>query len=577
MTDGLALPPGLILILAGLLTLVVPRLPRAPVMLGAPVLTLVAVWWLWSMATVAPEGGPFAGETVYAGTAQYLGMTLHPVRVDALAVVFATVFSLMAFAGALFAIEHPDRRELGVLQIYAGSAVGAVLAGDLVTLFVFWEVMAIASTVAIWSGGPQSGPAGLRYAVIHFFGGVLLMGGAAGLIAGSGSTVFGAIPGEGAIAAMILVAFLINAGGWPLNAWVADAYPRASIVGTVFLSAFTTKTAIYALIRGFPGEEWLLWIGMATIVYGVLYALVESEIRRLLAYAIVAQSGFMLVGIGIGTDMGLNGAAGHAFVSILYSALLFMAAGAVMQATGESRAAHLGGLVHSMPRTAWLAVFGGFCIASFPGTGSYVSKSLISSGAGYAGIEWVWYGLTAAGVGVVLSVAIRFPWLTFFGPARPGVSGADPDRRQQAAMGLLAALVLLIALMPGWFYAMLPHPVDYTPYKGELILGQIELLAFGAVGYGLALWLLPARDGITLDTDWLYRDAGRWAVRNGGAGLLGLYDVVANGVEGSVRRALRGLYRAHGPESVLSRTRPTGYVALWMTALLVTLIVIALV
>jgi len=481
----------------------------------------------------------------------------------------------MAFIGALFALEHDNRRELAALQVYAGSAVGAVLAGDLVTLFIFWELMAIASMLVIWAGGREAGGPGLRYAVIHFLGGVLLMAGAAGLIVGTGSTVFGPVDGEGLIPAMILVAFVINAAGWPLNAWLADAYPRASVYGTVFLSAFTTKTAIYALVRAFPGEEWLLWIGLATIAYGVIWALVESEIRRLLCYAIVAQSGFMLVGIGMGTDMGVAGAAGHAPISILYSALLFMAAGAVMRATGQSNGADLGGLAGRMPVTCALAILGGLCISAFPGTGAFVSKSLISSGAGYAELETVWYALTAAGVGVFLSAGIRFQWITFGGPGR-GQEAADPPRHQIAAMAIAGIAVLLVALSPAAYYGALPRPVDYTPYKAELILAQLQLLLFGGLGYALAFWLLPARHGITLDTDWLYRGAGRWLVRILGNGSVAAYGRLSDRVLRAVERATAGLYRTHGPESALAETRPTGYVALWMTFLLSTLILLSL-
>ena len=370
MTEALILPPGLILVLSGLAMLVVPRPGRGVLLVGAPILMLVFAWMLAGDAAPIAEG-PFAGTTALVSTGHWLGLALHPVRIDALGLLFTTVFAIAAAAGGLYAARREDAKELAAMQVYAGSAVCAVLAGDLITLFIFWEIMAIASTVVIWSGGEGARGPGLRYAVIHFLGGALLMAGVAGYVQATGQTAFTALPGDGIVAGLVLLAFLVNSGAWPLNAWLPDAYPEASWAGTVYLQSFTTKTAIYALIRGFPGEEWLLWLGLATMLYGIVYALLETEIRRLLCHAIIVQSGFLLVAIGLGTDMTLNGAAGHTFVSILYSALLFMVAGAVMQATGKRHLPELGGLARSMPLTATLAVIGGLCIAAFPGTGAY--------------------------------------------------------------------------------------------------------------------------------------------------------------------------------------------------------------
>ena len=570
-----ALPPGLILIASGLLTLVLPRGARGAALLLAPLLTLFTAWYLSGFAAPAPEGSAFSG-TLYLTGANWLGMELHPVRIDALGLLFTTVFAITAFAGGLFALRLPDAKELAALQVYAGSAVGAVLAGDVVTLFVFWELMAIASTIIIWAGGAGAKGAGLRYAAIHFLGGAFLMAGIAGQVVTTGETAFTALPDGGIIPALVLVAFLINAGAWPLNAWLPDAYPRASWAGTVFLSAFTTKTAVYALVRGFPGEEWLIWLGMATMLYGIVYALIETELRRLLCYAIIAQTGFMLVGTGIGTPMALDGAAGHAFVSILYSALLFMAAGAILRQTGTVEAERLGGLWRAMPLTAGLAVIGAVCISAFPGTGAFVSKSLISSGAGKAEMLWVWLGLTAAGVGVVLHGGVRFPLLAFF-QDRPGPRLTDPPLPMQAAMVIVAALVLAIA--PAWqvFYALLPGTPDYMPYKASGVLAQFQLLVFGAIAY-LAAWrLLPVRAGTTLDTDWLYRGAGRAVARVGGEGLLALYARAEAWTVDRYIRVIDSLYSMHGPGGALARSRPSGYMALWMTVMLLLLLVFTVV
>lgn len=571
MTDAVLLPPGLIVILSGLLLLRVPERHRLIFLLGAPLLTLAYTWALASQAALILEG-PFAGTEALVSTGRWLGLELFPVRVDALGLIFATVFCIMAAAGGLFALSLPDARELAALQVYAGSAIGAVLAGDLVTLFVFWELMAIASTLVIWAGGEDARGPGLRYAAIHFLGGALLMAGAAGYVATTGETAFLALPSEGLIAALVLLAFLVNSGAWPLNAWLPDAYPRASWAGTVFLSAFTTKTAVYALIRGFPGEEWVLWLGLATLLYGCVYALIETEIRRLLCFAIIVQSGFLLTGIGMGTRLGLNGAAGHAFLSILYSGLLFMVAGAVIQATGRRRLGELGGLWRRMPITGVMAVIGGLAIAAMPGMGSYVSKALITSAAGYGEMFYVWLALTAAGAGVAMHGAVRLQWGVFGGADRGGPA-EDPPLPMLAAMVALAAVIVAIALFWEGFYALLPLPEPYKPYKAETVIAQIQLLAGAALVYLLALRLLPERRGITLDTDWLYRGAGAFLLRVVGEGALDAYSRSVRRWWRSYDRVVAGLYRTHGPEGALAKSRPSGYVALWMTALLCLLLI----
>ena len=575
MTEAAVFPPGLILVLSGLVMLGAPRRGRAVLLVGAPLAVLVNTWLLAGAAAPIAEG-PFAGETALVSTAEWLGLTLHPVRIDVLGLVFTTVFAIAAAAGGLYATRRENARELAAMQVYAGSAVCAVLAGDLVTLFVFWEIMAIASTVIIWAGGPGAKLPGLRYAAIHFLGGALLMAGVAGYVHATGETAFTALPSEGLVAGLVLLAFLINSGAWPLNAWLPDAYPEASWAGTVYLQSFTTKTAIYALIRGFPGEEWLLWLGLATMLFGILYALLETEIRRLLCHAIIVQSGFLLVAIGLGTEMTLNGATGHTFVSILYSALLFMVAGAVMQATGKRHLPELGGLARSMPLTATLAVIGGLCIAAFPGTGAYVSKSLISSGAGYAGAFWIWLALTAAGVGVMLHAGIRFQWAIFAGAHR-GDTAQDPPWPMLAAMVTLAAVVVAIAIFWKPFYALMPHAVDYKPYKPDAVLAQLQLLLAAALAYLLARRILPDRRGITLDLDWAWRGAGAVAVQVLGEHLVAAYHRWADGWLTNFDRLIAGLYRTHGPEGALARSRPSGYVALWMSALLCLLLIFTLV
>ena len=424
----------------------------------APLLTLGAVW-------AVPDGVVLQIE--------YLGLELVPLKADALSRIFATVFAFAAFAGGLFALNQSRVTELVAAFCYAGSAIGVVFAGDLVTLFIFWEFMAIGSTLVIWMGGAGARKAGLRYAAIHFLGGVLLMAGVTGQVLATGSTAFEAMQADTLATMLILAAFLVNAGAPPLSAWVGDAYPRASWSGTVFLSAFTTKTAVYVLIRGFPGEEILIWIGLFMVFYGIIYAILENDMRRILVYSIVNQVGFMVTAVGIGTELALNGAAAHAFVHIIYKALLLMSAGSVLLMTGKSKCTDLGGLFRTMPVSCICGIIGALAISSFPLTSGYPAKSMITSAAGYEHMFYVWLGLSAASAGAFLYVGLKFPWFVFFQkdsgmrPPDPPLEHAgldDPARgRLHSARGVVRAALCDAALRDGKGLRALHRPSHRIP------------------------------------------------------------------------------------------------------------------
>ena len=339
-----AFPPGLVLLLGAFaLPLIKGRL-RDAVALGLPLVTLALVWQV-------PDG--------VAVTLPFLDYTLEPVDGDSLSRLFGTIFAIMAFAGTLFALHQARVAELAAAFAYAGASIGVVFAGDLITVFVFWEIMAIGSTMVLWATGSESAyRASFRYILIHLLGGVLLMAGIVDYAAQTGSVVFEAMRLESRATWLILGGFLINVAAPPLSAWLPDAYPEASPSGAVFLSAFTTKTAVYVLMRGYPGTELLVYLGLYMIFYGIIYALLENDMRRILAYSIVNQVGFMVTGIGLGTEMALNGSAAHAFAHIIYKALLLMSAGSVLYMTGKRKCTELGGLFQSMPLTCICGVVG---------------------------------------------------------------------------------------------------------------------------------------------------------------------------------------------------------------------------
>jgi multicomponent Na+:H+ antiporter subunit D len=559
MTTSFAVLPSLLLIGGGL---VLPLL-RGPLR-GAAVLVLplVALGLVWRV----PDGVALA--------VPFLGYELALVKGDALSRLFATVFSLMAFAGGLFALNQKRIVELSAAFCYAGGAIGVVFAGDLVTVFIFWELMAIASTVVIWSAGPTARAAGLRYAAIHLFGGILLMAGIAGQIADTGSLAFGRMTLDSVPRWLILAGFLVNVAAPPFSSWLPDAYVESSWSGMVFLSAFTTKTAVYVLLRGFPGTELLIYLGLFMVFYGIVYAILENDMRRILAYSIVNQVGFMVTGAGIGTEMALNGAAAHAFAHIIYKALLLMSAGSVLYMTGKRKCTDLGGLFRTMPITAACGIVGALSISAFPLTSGFVSKSMISEAAGMAHLEVIWYLLAAASAGVFLHAGVKFPWFVFFqkdSELRP----PDPPWNMRAAMLLFAALCIGLGVAPGPLYAMLPFKVDFVPYTGSHVVFQLQLLLFSGLAFFLMLGWLHRTLTITLDVDWLYRRLGVVVLWQFDRWVQASWNGLAGAAARSARIIVDWTYRHHGADGIMARTWPTGLMAFWTTIVLAAYLVLS--
>ena len=482
--------PGLLLIVAAIFIPLFRGSARTVFILTIPLLALLSVWSS-DLGSVCSTG--------------YLGYTLQWMQLDALSRLFITVFAITVFTGSLFCCIQARAIELSAAFVYAGAAMSVVLAGDLITLFVFWEIMALASTLLLWSAGTQqSWQAGMRYILIHLLGGVVLMAGIAAHIYDTGSIAFTEMQPNQIGTILILCGFLLNAGAPPLTAWLADAYPESSFSGMVFLSAFTTKTAVYVLMRGFPGTEILILIGVFMIFYGIIYALLENDMRRILAYSIVNQVGFMVCGVGIGTEMALNGAAAHAFTHIVYKALLLMSAGSVLYMTGKRKCTDLGGLIHSMPVTAVCGIIGALAISSFPFTSGFISKSMITQSSVDEHILWVWLSLQAASAGVFLHAGIKFPWFVFF-QKDSGLRPAESPLNMRLGMLLFAFVCLFLGVFPNVLYAMLPYTVNYVPYTVAHVLTQLQLLLFSGLAFFVMLPLMKRTLTISLDFDWFYR------------------------------------------------------------------------
>ncbi len=549
----LIIPPALILLAGAVLTGLSRGMVRTGVLLLGP---LCALWAVWQV----PDG--------VAVTASFLGYDIEPVEGSPLRRLFATIFTIMSFTGALFAFRQAKWYELAAAQAYAAGAVGVAFAGDLITLFLYWEVMAIFSTVVVWCGGtPAARAAGIRYAILHLLGGVILKVGIEGVVVHTGSVQIEAMLANSFDSWMILIGILINAAAPPFSAWLADAYPASSPTGSVFLSAFTTKSAVLALILLFPGEPVLIWIGLYMVFYGIVYALLENDARRILAYSVVNQVGFMVCAVGIGTELALNGAAAHAFAHIIYKALLFMSAGVVIYRTGMTRCSDLGGLFRTMPLTTICGIVGALAISSFPLTSGFTTKTLISVAAQQQGLALVYFLLAAASAGVFLHAGIKFPWFVFF-QKDSGLRPKDAPWNMGAAMVLFAAACIGIGTFPELFWTLLPYPVEYDAYAADKVLFYLQLLLFSGLAFFLLLPLMRRTLTLSLDTDWVWRVLLRRIGEAMLAGIGSLSQRFQALLKVLVDRAGPRLTRQFSSSGGLGRTWQIGTTALWIAVLL---------
>ncbi|MCR9095306.1 MAG: Na(+)/H(+) antiporter subunit D [bacterium] len=549
-------PPGLLLVLAAIPVALLPQRLSQPAMLVLPV---IGLWQLFQMPAE------------FSQTLQVFDYTLEITRIDPLSRVFGIVFHIAAFIGVLYAAHQRDPLQAGASLIYAGAAIAAVFAGDLLTLFVWWELTAVSSVFLIWaSRNERALRAGQRYLVIQVLSGLLLLAGAIDLYAESGSLTFEHIGLGSRGGLLVFLAFGIKACFPLLHGWMKDAYPEATVTGTVFLSGFTTKLAIYALARGYAGTEILIPIGAAMTAFPIFFAVIENDLRRVLSYSLNNQLGFMVVGIGIGTELALNGTVAHVFAHVIYKALLFMAMGAVLFRVGTIKASELGGLYKSMPWTAAFCIIGSISISGFPLTSGFVSKSMVLSAANAEHLLLASLVLLFASAGVLDHSGIKIPFFSFFAHDS-GKRVEEAPKNMLAAMAIAAFLCIGVGVYPAPLYAILPYPVDYAPYTWTHVFTVLQLLIFAALGF-VFLWKMgwypPELRSTVLDVDWVWRRAFPAVWR----GLVSVWKDAQETfllIADAVRLRVLDLASASlSPWSRFGEPWPTGATAMWAAALL---------
>lgn len=525
-------PPGLILIAGAILVPFIKGHWKNFYVIALPVLAFTCIWQL-------PAGESFR-------VALFNGFEpIALLRVDKLSKAFGYIFMINAFAAFIYAFHLKDNTQHVAALLYVGSALGVVFAGDLISLYIFWELMAVTSMFLILARKTnESRGAAFRYVMMHMLGGVILMAGILVTYYKSGSISFEAFTERHIGTWLILIGFLVNAAAPPFSAWLSDAYPEATVTGAVILSAYTTKTAVYTLVRGFPGWEILIAVGCVMTIYGIIYALLENDMRRILGYSIINQVGFMVAGVGIGTAIALNGTVAHAFCHIIYKSLLWMSAGAVLHRVGKSKCTELGGLYKTMPWTLILGCVGAIAISAVPLTSGFTSKTLIIQGAADHHLFWAWLVLEIASAGVFLHAGIKFPYFVFFAKDR-GLRPPEAPKSMLLGMGIMAFLCIFLGVYPDPLYRILPMNVDYEfhAYTLEHVVTQMQLLMFSALVFFLLLPLLKRTPTISLDTDWFYRKGVAWVFRALDHGLNGINERVKNLVVDQSAASLARFFR----------------------------------
>lgn len=549
--------------------------PFVPFFIAA-MLALITHGWLRNVILIATPvlGGLHLYLDVSSGiisTVSIMEFDLQLMRTDRLSLLFGYLFHIAAFIAVIFAWHVRDRIQHAAGMLYAGSALGAVFAGDLIALFVFWELLAVTSVFLIWARRSERAiRAGIRYLVFQVSSGMLLLAGALLHYDQTGSLAFDFIGLNGVSGWLIFIAFGIKCGFPLLHNWLTDAYPEATASGTVFLSAFTTKVAVYALARGFPGTELLVYIGAVMTCFPIFFAVIENDLRRVLAYSMINQLGFMVCGIGIGTSLALNGAVAHAFNDVLFKGLLFMSMGAVLYRAGNTNGSDLGGLYKSMPKTATLCIVGACSISAFPLFSGFVSKSMVMTAMIQQGYDYIWLMLLFASAGVFHHAGIKIPYFAFFAKDS-GIRTQEAPLNMLFAMGIAAVLCIFIGTQPQYLYSQLPWVVDYWPYNTSHILSQTQLLFFSALAF---VWLNkqglypPEIHAVNIDAEWLYRkllpNTARWIYNSSHR----IHLSVSDSVMTSLKQISKTMASSYIGRLQLATSWPTGSMVFWIAVIL---------
>jgi len=512
--------PGLVIFLGGfLIPFIKWRKVKLAYFLSLPIIGLIIL--------ILTSKGVFGSippwpHALYKWRVPFLQYTLILGRIDKLSMVFAYIYVIAAFCMNIYALNVKNHWEHVAAMIYVGSSLGAVFAGDFFTLFFCLEIMSWAPVFLLWFRGTKKAMGcGVRYILWHHFSGVCILAGILMHLHKTGSIAFVHMPWawdwDHLGYNLMLLGFLINSATTPFHSWLSDTYSEATPSGSIYMTAYTTKTAIHCLIRTFSGVQLIMWMGAIQAVFALFLAVLENDGRRLCSYHIISQIGYMVAGVGIGTPMGINGAASHALCHIIYNALLYMGAGCALYVVGTAKFNELGGLYKYMPISFWLYMVGGFSISGFPLFNGFISKCMTIEASELIQRPYIYLLLEGATVGTFLHTGLKLPWNIWLqGKDEPPPkiraklkdSALNTPINMLIGMGILAFLCIFMGIYPKILYDMLPYPVEFVPFTTTRVFSITQMFIFTFMGFWLLRVLVKGYPTYTIDTDWLLRMPG---------------------------------------------------------------------
>lgn len=492
--NSLLAHPSIVLLLGAVIIAVLPRKYKKYLLLATGIAGLI-------LALRLPAGMEYTLPWIE-------GLPLVILRVDQLSWLMTSAAALMLLASILYGWGEIGHREITWGLVYAGASCGALLSGSLIMLVIWWEVMAAGAAFMLISRHDRHAVnAGIRYLLVHFFGGNLLLFGIV-LLARQGYVLVEPLSrGMGAGYWLVLAGVGVSAGMIPFHSWIADAYPNASIAGSVVMSSMTTKVAAITLLRLFAGETFLVWMGILMAFWGVFYALRENHIRRLLSYHIISQLGLIITAIGIGTPLAKNAAVALTIGNMVYKGLLYMSTGSIYYCTGKQKLTELGHQIETVPVNACFFFVGALSIAGMPGLMGFACKPMVMAAAGSEHMALVSVLLYFAGIGTFLSIPLKLGYNMFVGVNPAPEMKKPPKIMMYVGMALLAVIIFIAGFFPGRFYQLLPWSelTSYTPYTLDHVVSEFQLLLGSLLAFIVLHHLFKVKKGVSLDMDWFYR------------------------------------------------------------------------
>lgn len=534
MLQSISINPGFALLAGAIVAFAAPRPLRSLVMALAPLATLALVLWR-----------PF-GE--YRGFSQ-IGLEIIRFRIDELSLVFGLHFAITAILIGVAAGARNDRNEDAAILAMGGGAATAAFSGDLITFVAASELSALAGFwIILTAGGRAPFEAGLRFLIWQGLGGLLLLCGVAFHLADGFDNAFARLPADSLGGGFLMAGLVIKAAGPLVHVWFKEAAAQASPLGAAAIAAFSSPLALYALMRGYAGEEPLAVIGSAAALIGAVYALAEDNMRRALGYSAISQAGLIMAGLGTGAPgegqtPGLAGGALHTLTMGIAYFLMFAALGAAERGEGAIRASRVRAQSAAAPVAAALGLIGALSAAGAPGFAGHVSESLLRETLA-TGAPWRSLALLAAGAATIGFCLVRVPG-ALFGGARAADAPRSGAFRLYLAMTLAAFLCLAVGLAPDWILGLAPSgPLAFVPLSPARVAAKLEFMGAAACGAALAaaVGLLAHRRPHDLaDIDAFYEGPAAAAMRWLGGAVLRLYERARIGLDAAIARIGAGL------------------------------------